>query len=393
MRVLVVDEEVPFPLNTGKRIRTWNLLRRLKDRHEITYLSWGRGEAPTEGAGVRFVNLGLELPVMHGPSFYAGLLANLLSPLPYSVQRHAGEAMKQAVRALVARETFDLIHCEWTPYVEAVRDVMADRPTVLSAHNVEARIWERYLQTETHPLKREYIRIQHRKFETFERQAALACSHVTAVSHKDASVFRSYGCEKVTVVPNGVDESYFHVRENPSKSRSMVFTGSMDWRPNQDGIAYFLNDIFPLIRKRISDATFTIVGRNPPSWLADMVKGTPGVTLTGTVADVRPFIAESALYIVPLRVGGGSRLKILEALAMNKPVLSTTIGAEGLHLEDGEHLLLRDTAQAFADMAAEALLEPAGFAGLAERGRARVLELYTWDKIALAMGEVWESVA
>ena len=393
MKVLVVDEEVPFPLNTGKRIRTWNLLRRLKDRHEITFLSWGKGKAPADGVGVRFVNLGQELPAMQGPFFYASLLGNLLSPLPYSVQRHAGKAMKQAVQALVAREKFDLIHCEWTPYVEAVRDVMRHCPTVLSAHNVEARIWERYLNTETNLLKKEYIRIQHRKFDRFERDAARACAHVAAVSEKDALAFSSYGCQKVSVVPNGVDEAYFYSRTDPVKPFNMVFTGSMDWRPNQDGISHFLTDIFPLVLKRLPEATCTVVGRNPPGWLSDMAKTTTGVQVTGTVDDVRPYIAGSPLYIVPLRVGGGSRLKILEALAMGKTVLSTTIGAEGLHLEDGEHLLLRDNDQDFADAAVEALLNPERFAGLAAKGRDRVMELYTWDRIAGSMEAIWEATA
>lgn len=393
MRVLVVDEEVPFPLNTGKRIRTWNLLRRLKDRHEITYLSWGKGEMPADGHGVHFLNLGRNLPAMKGPGFYAGLLGNLLSPLPYSVQRHAGEAMKQAVRDLVAREKFDLIHCEWTPYVEAVREVMRHCPTVLSAHNVEAKIWERYLKTETNPLKKEYIRIQHRKFDRFERDAATACAHVAAVSEKDAQAFSSYGCQNVSVVPNGVDEAYFYSSTGPVKPRNMVFTGSMDWRPNQDGIAHFLTEIFPRIQKRLPDATCTVVGRNPPEWLTDLGKNTTGVRVTGTVDDVRPYIAGSSLYIVPLRVGGGSRLKILEALAMGKTVLSTTIGAEGLHLEDGRHLLLRDEDQTFAETAVDALLAPERFSGLAVKGRERVMELYTWDRIAGSMEAIWDATA
>lgn len=393
MKVLVIDEEIPFPLNTGKRIRTWNLLGRLKDKHDITFLSWGQGNPPSEFDGVRFIGVGRDLPAMSGAGFYAALGLNLFSPRPFSVDRHVTSEFRNTVRQLLQRERFDLVHCEWTPYVEAMRGFSQEYPTILSAHNVEAKIWERYLRTETNPLKREYIRIQHRKFERFERQAALACAHVTAVSHKDASVFRAYGCERVTVVPNGVDEAFFHARETRVRPGSMVFTGSMDWRPNQDGVAYFLNEIFPLVWKSMPEATVSIVGRNPPEWLSAMTRNMPGVRLTGTVDDVRPFIAEAALYIVPLRVGGGSRLKILEALAMRKSVLSTTIGAEGLHLDDGEHLLLRDTPEAFADTAVAALLEPGKFTGIAERGRERVLELYTWDKIAQSLGDVWESAA
>ena len=393
MKVLVIDEEIPFPLNTGKRIRTWNLLGRLKEKHDITFFSWGQGQAPAEFEGVRFESFGRELPSMSGAGFYANLGLNLFSPRPFSVDRHVTAEFRSKVRQLLDRERFDLVHCEWTPYIEAMRGLSTKFPTILSAHNVEAHIWERYLQTETNPLKREYIRIQHRKFERFERKAALGCAHVTAVSYEDASVFRSYGCEHVTVVPNGVDQDYFQVRESEVLPHSMVFTGSMDWRPNQDGIAHFLKEIFPLVRNRISDATFTIVGRKPPEWLRDMARAMSGVRVTGTVDDVRPFIAEAALYVVPLRVGGGSRLKILEALAMQKPVLSTSVGAEGLNLEDGEHVLLRDTPQAFADAAVAALMAPDDLSDLAKRGRGRVLERYTWDRIALAMGDVWESAA
>lgn len=393
MKVLVLDEEIPFPLNTGKRIRTWNLLGRLKDRHEITFLSWGRGNPPAEFDGVRFIGLGRDLPAMRGWPFYAALGWNLLSPRPYSVDRHVSAEFKAKVREILGRERFDLVHCEWTPYIEAMQGLTDRCPTVLSAHNVEAQIWKLYLQTETNPLKREYIRIQHRKFERFEREAARACECVTAVSQQDADVFRSHGCANVRVIPNGVDEAYFHVRPDPIRPRSMVFTGSMDWRPNQDGIAHFLAEIFPRIRTLVPDVSLRIVGRNPPSWLADMAAHMPDVTMTGTVDDVRPFIAESALYIVPLRVGGGSRLKILEALAMGKPVLSTTIGAEGLLLDDGEHLILRDSPQEFAEIAALALREPEKFEALGVRGREKVLEFYTWDRIAMAMGKVWEAAA
>lgn len=393
MRVLVVDEEVPFPLNTGKRLRTWNLLRRLKDSHEITFLSWGRGEPPAQYDGIRFLNLGQNLPSMQGLRFYSSLFLNLLSPLPYSVQRHASRAIRDAVRSLVSREKFDLIHCEWTPYVQAVRDVMGVCPTVLSAHNVEARIWERYLKTETNPLKKEYIRIQYRKFDCFERDAARACAHVAAVSEKDAWVFKSYGCQKVSVVPNGVDEAYFYAGKEAPVQHSMVFTGSMDWRPNQDGIQFFLNDIFPRIQKKIPDVTFAVVGRNPPAWLTEMASAMTGVLVTGTVEDVRPYISRSTLYVVPLRVGGGSRLKILEALAMHKVVLSTTIGSEGLHLDDGRHLLLRDDPADFARTAVEVLRDPGRFADLAEQGGTKVMELYTWDKIASKLDAIWAATA
>ena len=191
------------------------------------------------------------------------------------------------------------------------------------------------------------------------------------------------------VVPNGVDEQYFAPLKGDIKPGSMVFTGSMDWRPNQDGVKYFIEEIFPIIRREIPAATFTVVGRKPPQWLVDLGNNTEGIIITGTVDDVRPYIAESSLYVVPLRVGGGSRLKILEALSMQKPVLSTTVGAEGLDVRDGVHLLLRDKPQDLAATAIEMLSAPQRFAHLGVSGRDLIIKHYTWDAIAKVMEDVW----
>jgi len=389
MKVLVIDEEVPYPLNTGKRIRTWNLLTRLKDEHDIAFLSWGLGQVPTELDGIRFLNTGKNLPAMQGARFYASLVGNLVSPLPYSVQRHAAAEMQRAFATALAREHFDLIHCEWTPYMEVARGAMGRYPVVLAAHNVESQIWERYLHNESYPLKKEYIRLQHRKYVRFERLAVQDCAHIVAVSNEDAQFFRSVGGAAVTVIPNGVDHAYFRPWDVPVQPFSMVFTGSMDWRPNQDGIRHFLQEILPLIRKEIPEAHVSIVGRNPPAWLRDMAGSSPGVHVTGTVDDVRPYIGQAALYVVPLRVGGGSRLKILEALAMGKVVLTTTLGAEGLQLEDGVHLLKRDDPRKFAQTAVEVLLNSEALANLAENGRDQTLQFYAWDRIARILDTVW----
>jgi len=211
------------------------------------------------------------------------------------------------------------------------------------------------------------------------------------VSEPDRRVFEDdYGCRRVMVVENGVDERYFEPQDVLVKPNSMVFTGSMDWRPNQDGVRYFIEEIFPAVKRTLPDATFTVVGRNPPRWLADLAHSCPGVAVTGTVDDVRPFIAESALYVVPLRVGGGSRLKILEALSMEKPVLSTTIGAEGLAVEDGTHLLVRDGTEPFAAAAVEMLTRPHRFGQLGASGRGLIMRHYTWDALAVKMARVWQ---
>lgn len=395
MNVLIVDEEVPYPPNTGKRLRTYNIIKRLQERHQITYLCYGDGgEIPPDCPNVRFVTLHSPIIPQSGVPFYGALLKNLFSRYPYVVDRHYSEIMSRRATSLAGKDRFDLVHCEWTPYTENILPLLHCMPSVLSAHNVEAQIWERYFLSEQNPLKKAYIHIQWRKLFKYEKVACKRYSQVTAVSATDKGIFeQAYGCKNITVVSNGVDAKYFAPMDSPRKHHGMVFTGSMDWRPNQDGIQYFLRDIYPLIKQKIPRATVTVVGRKPPQWLVDLAGAIPGVIVTGTVDDVRPFIAENALYIVPLRIGGGSRLKILEAFSMEKPVLSTSIGAEGLEVEDGTHLLLRDEPESFAQAAIDMLFCPEKYEFLGKSGRELILDKYTWDSIATVMDGIWQRAA
>ena len=395
MNVLIVDEEIPYPPNTGKRLRTYNIVKRLQEKHQITYLCYGSGEEiPPDCPNVRFVTLQSPIIPQSGIPFYGALLKNIFSRNPYVVDRHYSEILSRRAASLAAKDQFDLIHCEWTPYTENVLPLLYGMSSVLSAHNVEAQIWERYFISEQNPLKKAYIRIQWRKLLKYERLACKRYSEITAVSDADKGIFeQEYGCGNITVVSNGVDDKYFAPMNSPRDPYGMVFTGSMDWRPNQDGIHHFLKEIYPLIKKKIPRATITVVGRKPPQWLVDLAGTIPGVNVTGTVDDVRPYIAENALYIVPLRIGGGSRLKILEAFSMKKPVLSTSIGAEGLEVEDGTHLLLRDGPESFADTAIDMLSNQERYEKLGENGRELILNKYTWDSIATVMDSVWHRAA
>jgi len=392
MHVLIVDEEVPYPLNTGKRLRSYNLLKRLQEQHQITYVCYGSGEEVLPDCpNVSLLILKSPILKQSGIRFYLALLKNLLSPLPYVVERHKSILMQLTVEKILKQGGIDLVHCEWTPYSENIKMLLGDFPTVLSAHNVEAQIWQRYYETESNQLKKLYIKLQWQKMLNYEKMMSSLYSQVAVVSEPDQAVFvNHYECKKVTVVANGVDEKYFYPTPSKMKANSMVFTGSMDWRPNQDGVRYFIEEIFPIIKKRIHDATFTVVGRKPPQWLVALAERTEGVVVTGTVDDVRPYISESMLYVVPLRVGGGSRLKILEAMAMEKVVLSTSVGAEGLDVSDGKDIILKDRAQDFADAACEILKNPGQFNQYEKVGRELILVSYTWDAISKVMNDVWE---
>jgi glycosyltransferase involved in cell wall biosynthesis len=397
LHVVLVDEVLPFPARTGKRIRTLNLTLRLAQRHRLTYLCHRNADPDeVEPARAYFAEHGIEtivvdraIPRKSGLGFYARLGLNLLSPLPYSVASHDSRPLRNAILGLAAREKVDLWHCEWTPYARALRCLPGARHVVM-AHNVESLIWQRYFETETHPLKRWYIGRQWRKFEHFEQRALQAAMRTIAVSPEDAALFRSrFGVEDVIVVDNGVDTSYFRLASEARDPDRLLFLGSLEWRPNLDAVEQFLTNVLPEVRRAWPHLTCDIVGRRPPLSLRRRIEELPGVSLHADVPDVRPFLARSALMVVPLRVGGGSRLKILEALAMGLPVVSTRVGAEGLHLRDDEHLSSCETIDDMAAAIVRCLHDPLTAQARAERGRRLVAERYGWDALADRLEAVW----
>ena len=400
LRVALVDEELPYPPTSGKRIRTLNLTLRLARRHELTYLCHRNADAAEARQaaafladhGVRTVVVDRTVPAKSGPAFYARLAANLFSPLPYSVATHTSRALRRALQIHAATQPVDLWHCEWSPYARALRGVPG--PRVVVAHNVESVIWRRYYETEPHPLRRWYVGRQWRKFERYERRALGTADRTVAVSGLDADRLRDdFGVRRVDVVENGVDTAYFRPGAARRVPGRLLFLGSLDWRPNLDGVARLLDEVFPAVRAAAPDATLAVVGRNPPDWLRRRAGAEPGVELYADVPDVRPFLAGCALMVVPLRVGGGSRLKILEALASGVPVVSTRVGAEGLCLEPGRDLTVTEDVAGLAPAVAAALRNPDAARRQAESGRRAVLRRYDWDALADDLERVWARAA
>ncbi len=400
LHVVLVDEELPYPANSGKRIRTLNLTLRLARRHRLTYVCH-RNADPAEAReaaaflvenGVAPVVIDRAVPPKAGPGFYLRLAANLLSPLPYSVATHRSRALGRALKRLAAGGGVDLWHCEWTPYALALRGLAG--PRLVMAHNVESVIWQRYAETEPDALRRWYIRRQWRKWQRFEAAALAGVERAVVVSDVDAARLRDdFGVRRIDIVENGVDTAYFCPQEVPREPGRLLFLGSLDWRPNLDAVDQLLSQVFPVVRAREPSARLCLVGRNPPEWLKRRVAATPGVELHADVPDVRPHLAACALLVVPLRIGGGSRLKILEALACGTPVVSTRVGAEGLCLEPGRHLTVVGDVQALAPALIAALRAPEAMQTQAESGRRAVLRRYDWEVLAERLEEVWMDCA
>jgi glycosyltransferase involved in cell wall biosynthesis len=260
------------------------------------------------------------------------------------------------------------------------------------AHNVESQIWQRYYENELNPLKRWYIGRQWRKFERFERRVFQAVDRVVAVSREDADVIRDhFGAWSVDVVENGVDTGYFQPVYSNRDSKQILFVGSLDWRPNLDAVDQFLSVVFPTVLAQEPAARLCLVGRNPPESLRRRIDRNPGVELHANVADIRPFLANSALMVVPLRIGGGSRLKILEAFAAGLPVISTRVGAEGLLLRNETHLKIVEGIREMAAAIVANYRDPQPAIRMAGRARLLVEQVYDWETLARRLEAVWHA--
>lgn len=397
MRIIWLKTELLHPIDKGGRIRTYHMLKQLRRDHHITYLTLDDGNSDDD-ARERAIEYCHELIVVPHTTkekftgrFYLDLVRNLTSQLPYFITKYKSVPMREQIEKRTANGAFDLLVCDFLQPSINLPTVLR-LPALLFQHNVEAMIWRRHYEIQKNPLKKLYLYEQWRKTFRFERHMCRRLNQVVAVSREDSQrIANEYGIDCPPDVPTGVDIEYFRPAGETRETHNLVFTGSMDWLPNDDAVCFFIQDIMPLIRRKVPDVTFTIVGRKPYAHLVELSKRDPSIIVTGRVEDVRPYIEHAAVYIVPIRIGGGTRLKIYEAMAMEKPIVSTTVGAEGLPLTHRE-LLLADSAAAFAEGVVSLLKDQEFAKRLGTSGATLVRNHFGWDKAAAKFSEICECV-
>ena len=398
MHIAVVDEWLPYPIDNGKKLRSYHLIAPLAREHRITYVcprsadlqQDKQAEEALRDCGMTVLWADRPVPPNSGLLFAPRLAANLLSPHPYSVQRHRSAPMRRVVGQLDAQEQVDLWHAEWTPYVNNLHSYVKT-PWIIDAHNIESLIWQRYAEVEPNPLKAWYIRQQCRKFEEFERKAFRDARCVITTTECDADLARTrFGAQRVEVVSNGVDLSRFEFVGEGRDPYELLFLGSLAWRPNLEAVQQLLDRIFPDILAAEPKAKLTIVGLEPPAWLSSRVAAMPRVSLHGSVPDVRPYLYRCGALLVPLSIGGGSRIKILEALASGCPVIATAVGAEGLELRRDVDYMHVDAVDAFAATTISAIGNYSKLARTATAGNQVVRRLYGWDKLSRRLSAIWQ---
>lgn len=392
-RILALTSRVPWPPREGHQLRSCHVLDALASRHDVHLLSCLRGDdVPDTGASLRDKLAGFDafpIPAERSRAvLLRALLKGTLTRTPFVVAKYDIPPLKRRVAELAS--SFDMIHVDMLPLMAHV-PVGIGLPVVLNAHNVEHRLLEARSSVEPHPAARMYLRTQVSRLRAFERDACRRASAVLACSEEDAGQLRQMArATSVHVVPNGVDLEHNQPDATMPKPARMVFVGQMGWFPNRDGAEWFLAEILPRILKRHADARFVLVGKHAGLDVPDDLR--PHVELAGFVADVRRPVLESAVYVVPLRAGSGTRLKVLEAMALGKAIVTTRVGAEGIELQPDRDALFADDAEGFAQAVLSLFNDPARAARLGAAARLAAERRYGWAAIGEAMLDIYESL-
>ena len=394
MKILFLSPTVPFPLTDGGRIRVFNLLKQIAEKNDVTLLALETQATDAEGVA-ELQRLGIQVHLVpNAPTLprvsFGTLLKAFFNRQPITVARYDVPAYRQKFRELITAQTFDLVHYEM--FHTAQFQTETDLPSVLSQQNVDSAIWQRLCSETTNPFYKFVYWTQQLAFQRYERVLSPKFDAVTCTSDIDAAVFQQHCVEDaIEIIPNGVDVTHYLPDFTTEASAHLIYIGSMDWYPNEDAVGFFADEVLPRIQEKVSDVAFSIVGGNPSARVQKLAER-QGVVVTGRVPEIKPYFAEATVFVVPLRIGSGTRLKILEALAMGKAIVSTTVGAEGLDLKDGEEIFIADEPTAFADAVIRLLTDSELRRRMGENGRARVEQDYDWRRIGEKLHAVYVKI-
>jgi polysaccharide biosynthesis protein PslH len=378
LKILIVSAQFPYPPRSGFSTRVYQLARQLSARHEVTVLSY---VLPHERDGV--AGLAAQMSVRAVPrsapsASHKRAVQALTMPslLPYYCRDVHSHEMQQAIDELCAAQRFDIIQLE-TSFLCAYR-FPSDARLVVDEHNIESEVFRRMCEGERSLPRRAFNRIEYLRCRRFERTWWKRADACVVTSDRELPTVRACAPNTpVAAVPNSVDLTYFAPSAERPDPHTVVFNGILTYRPNVDAVRYLIDDVWPLVRARFPDAKLTLIGRSEGVDTRDMMA--PGVELLGEVPDIRPYVHRAAVVAVPVRIGGGTRLKVVEGLAMEKPIVSTTLGCEGLAVRDREHLLIADDPASFAARIFDVFENPDGSAELGRAGRRLVEAQYSWD--------------
>ncbi len=386
MRILAVSPHLPWPLYGGNMVRIYNLMRELARRgHELDFVAGYDGPPLENDHPIR--------KLCHKVRFYRppasarrknpvlAAFASLLSPLPYTAAKFSVQEVQGIIREMLKTQRFDLILANFAFMANLIpADLARQTPVVLDEHESEGLLWRQY-RREGGIGKRVFALVNLAKMGRFQAAVCSRLAAMMAASEREAAFTRTFlpSRVKLWVVPNGVDTDFF-IPSTPAGEPELVLCAGFRVYRNCEAAIWFVRQVFPEVRKAVPDAQFRIVGSNPPAEVRQLGE-VPGVHVTGTVKDIWPYYCRAAVSVAPYRYGEGTKLKVLEAMACGVPVVSTTIGCQGIEARDGEHLLVADAPGPFAQHIVNLLRNPSLRAEIGERARTLVEQKYAWEKI------------
>ncbi len=391
MNVLVVCVQFPFPPRSGVNMRVYQLTRQLAARHHVTLLSYAAPDDHDRVAALR-EQLPVEIverrPTSHRHKRIAQM-RSLASPLPFASRDVETHEMQRAITDVCRRDGIDVVQLEGS--LLAALQVPDGTKVVLDEHNIEYEVFRRMCEGESSPARRAFNLREYSRFRQFEQNAWRRVDGCVVTSSREEPIVRGAAPGTPTaVVPNGVDIDHFTPSGSAVAPNSLVFNGILDYRPNLDAAHFLVDDIWPRVMARCPGARLTIVGRAQTADIRRLRR--PGVTVTGEVADVRPYLRDACVVGVPVRMGGGTRLKVVEGLAMGKAIVSTRLGCEGIAVTDGDHLLIADSPEEFSARIVELFESPERRQALADAGRRLAADEYTWDLAGERLEQLYQRV-
>ena len=400
MNILFLSQLVPYPADAGPKVRSYRVLQHLAGAgHDITLVAFRRDEDRAENiACLEQYCSAVHTVLMHRSRLQdlLSLIYSQLSGIPFLIHRDNATAMHQLLDKLLTQQTFDAVHADqlWmAQYALSLKSQIGQQgclQTVLDQHNAVFLIPQRLAADTRNRIKRAILSLESQRLVHYEAAVCRQFDHVVWVTKEDQTAVQqrmspdAYPAANERVIPICVDPREKPVIVREKRPYRVTFLGGLHWPPNAQGILWFARHVFPQVRAAVPDAVLTVIGKHPPMELTG-----EGIEVTGYVSDLQPLLAETGAFIIPLHAGGGMRVKLLDAWSWGLPVVSTTIGAEGIAFKHEENILIADEAEAFAQATIRLLTEPSVAQKLAQNGRQTVLENYDWQKTYTAWNEIY----
>jgi sugar transferase (PEP-CTERM/EpsH1 system associated) len=398
MRILLITDVLPYPPISGAPVRNYQLMRRISAAHQVWVISFVEAPpSPDDMDALQAIFRGVELvpkPQNRALAHPLQALEYLRAGIPPDLRLLESREMVDRIGDLLARIPFDIVQIEnsyMAFYLDALPQHLRARATI-TFHDVVFTKYARIWRLEPKLSRRLRLWLHSRMMRRWEPNCGVEAGRCLMMSEIDRQLLLAENPRlQVTVIPNGVDTRAYKALPHRAGGPSLLFVGNMVYRPNIDAMLYFCANIFPLIKRQVPKVELWIVGLNPPEEIRQL--SSDRIHVTGQVSELKPYYQASQVCIVPLRAGSGTRLKILEAMAFGRPVVSTSVGCEGLDVRDGVHLFVADSAELFAQRTIELLTNPVLRDSFASRSRALVRERYDWDVIVQALLQVYDELA